>query len=151
MPNDITRKDTDPTANPDLPQELSLPNDAHAFLRETGKQMIRLERTEDAARIFALLNALAPGEVYYARCLGICLERLDRFDEAIVVLDRAIAAEPNEPFARTSRAAIRMLRSDREGALQDVSVAEANLDSPNSKLAKRVAVMKRSLTRGQAA
>ena len=72
---------------------------------QAGAHYLRIERYEDAARIFVFLNLLDPG---YSACwlsLGIALKRMKRWAQSLNALTIAIKMDPHHPLPHFHAAA----------------------------------------------
>ena len=97
--------------------------EAQARLREAYGQALaalRLGQLVTAERLLRAIQAAAPGEVNSLRLLGLALLGQDKLPEAIVALERAVAAAPGFPQARTDLA-----RAYRQAGRLDQALAEA--------------------------
>jgi Flp pilus assembly protein TadD len=74
----------------------TLLNAAATRLEQEGKY-------EEALRLLARAVAIAPKDIGARNALGLCLQRLDRPDEALYHIDELLRQQPDLPFAHANR------------------------------------------------
>ena len=86
------------------------------------QQLVELERAEEAAELLSSAITSAPSEGLY-RLRALLYRMLDREDEALEDLNRAIAMQPQDPVALLQRAEIALGRDDVNAAKRDYKAA----------------------------
>lgn len=124
-----------------LDSQVELGQPERAALHAVGERLVGMSRFAEAAGVFRLLLACEPRNGFYNRAYGICCENLDRLDEAAWALDRAIEDDPQDAFARVSRAAVRIRQGNRDGALADLRSVNTAAQGVPPVLARRIRAM----------
>ncbi|HEV3162843.1 MAG TPA: tetratricopeptide repeat protein [Isosphaeraceae bacterium] len=108
---------------------LGLSADDRAELAWQAHQRFEAGELDQAARIFGLLAHLAPpNDVTGALGLAVCLQAQGSLDEAERGYESVLAADPENLFALTNRAEVRLLIGRLEEARADLAAASAILD-----------------------
>lgn len=97
---------------------------------------MRLERgqVEDAERLFGLLEKLAPaGDLRGALGRGVCLQRRGALGEAERAYDEVLVLCPDDAFALTNRAEVRLLTGRAALARADLLAAKRRLEGKSDR------------------
>ncbi|UCF34306.1 MAG: tetratricopeptide repeat protein [Phycisphaerales bacterium] len=120
---------------------LTLDDEQRQLLSVLGDRLLAENKFEEARSVYEVLLASDRKNPFYNRAFGICCEQTNRMEEAKEALDRAINLDPQDAYAFTGRAAIRLREGDKEGALQDLQAAQATPVGQKDPLAKRIAAL----------
>ncbi len=110
-------------------------------LSALGDRLLDENRFAEALHVYRILLAAEKNNAFYYRAYGVCCEQTDRVDEATEALERAIQLDPQDAYALTARAGIRLREGDKAGALQDLETAQATSDGKQPRLAERIQVL----------
>jgi Flp pilus assembly protein TadD len=95
---------TEQAAVLDLPTRIGMGEDDRRRLTTLATALYLEGRLPAAAQVFAGLAALWPRRAELWSALGATLLRLERWDDAVAALDRALALQPDDHAARVNRA-----------------------------------------------
>lgn len=88
----------------------------------TVQQLVDLDRADDAVELLGKTIQAKPSEGLY-RLRAILYRMLDKEDEALDDLNKALAMQPKDPLALLQRAEIALARDDVKSAKQDLKAA----------------------------
>lgn len=115
-----------------------------------AQALVGMSRFDLAAVLYGLMIESNPQDACAYRALGICFERLDQPEQARAALDRALELDPDDAYARVTRAAVRLAGRDRDGAREDLSRVMGQLGALPAQLAGRARSLHEALARAEA-
>ncbi len=124
--------------------------DARRTMGLCAQMLVGLSRFDLAAVLYGLMIERDAQDAFAYRALGICLERLDQPEQARAALDRALELDPDDAYARVTRAAVRLAGHDRAGARGDLDRVMGQLGSLPAQLAERARSLHAALAQGDA-
>jgi tetratricopeptide (TPR) repeat protein len=75
----------------------AIPAGTHTM--KTAKKLLDEEKWEEAAAAYESVGESKTAETWRCNNIGLCYIKLEKFDKAIVALDKAVAADPNNVVA----------------------------------------------------
>lgn len=106
----------------DLQRVLEIDPTNQEIAQATVQQLVDLDRADDAVALLSKTIAASPSEGLY-RLRAILYRMLEKEDEALTDLNKALAMQPKDPLALLQRAELALSRNDVKSAKQDLKSA----------------------------
>lgn len=94
-------------------------------LAEIGRHYLFSGGLRIALTLFEGLAAIAPDEPYFALALGLCLDKLDRVEDARAAYQRVVQLDPRDPRAELNLAELDLCCGDKRAAATRLTRAAA--------------------------
>jgi len=124
------------------------------LIADLGFALAEYGRDQEALVIFEGLAAVAPATVYFQSALGALLLRVGELDRAVVHLNAALAADPQDMAALVNRGELFMRLEYRDLALRDfltlLELPEVANDTDSSQYTNRTRALLSILTQDAA-